>query len=414
MKANHSNAVREAKSHEELSDVVKGGRSVYGMYSEIFDRQIESVDRYLERGWQLPSVKWTKEFVQAGGSFDSCGSWGITPKHGIELDGLDIPAEFAGRMLALLGRADYDYHWMPSIYKGGFNPKKRSEYHACVSGIYRQGLAQKAKAGKRSTMRLGWMKEEEFVRYIFKTSTMVASSTKYYCFNGISLENDKDEDFLKNKEFLKNPVFAKWVSKRPSEGEIARRKDNFSNNGRTLGWENIPSRLRAAAIRANRSYCWSFNFSQHTTSVGTVLDLGDNILISYPRWDATSEARTYFGRKVGENLLATKIANMYFVWNPRDGFQKHMENPSLREAIRMWNNRSKKGYPRPLCLNEIRNDRTGTAGFCLTGTKTFLQHRMPFVYFLIRKYSNWNQIPEEIMSTVWDIDFKVFKGYPVP
>jgi hypothetical protein len=91
-----------------------------------------------------------------------------------------------------------------------------------------------------------------------------------------------------------------------------------------------------------------------------------------------------------------------------------MEASSLKEAVQMWNTRSKKGEPRPLTLNDVRNDRQGTSGFCLTGTKAFLENRMPHLYRLIKAYKNWQEVPAEIMSTVWDVDFDTFKGYPVP
>lgn len=361
----HANAVREAKSREELNSLYNGELSEYGMYSEIFDRSnTESVARYLNRGMDMPSVNWTKEFVQAGGTFDSCGSWGIHPQEGIKLEALGVPAEFAGEMLSLLGRADYDYTHLPSVYAEGVSPKTRAEFHACARGIERQVLVQAAQAQKKSTMRLGWMNGGQFARHIAKTSAVVAEAD-YHSFNGVSINSSIIDDDL----CLKNPVFANWVQKRPTEAEMSRR-------------------------------FW------HHTSVGPVRSLLNQRLLS--------NNKIVTGRKISSNLCAAKVANMWFVWNPEVGFQRHIENPSLKEAVRLWENRSKKGEPRPLSLNDVRNDISGTAGFCLAGTKAFLKERMPFVYSLIETYTSWNQIPAEITSTKWEVDFKVFKGYPIP
>lgn len=416
MKTSKSTAVREAKSRQELEDL-RNTRAEYGVYSEIFDRKNaegcpECVDRYIEREIQMPSVSWTREFVNAGGSFDSCGSWGISPSKGIELEFLNIPAEFCGRMLALLGRADYDYCRVADVYKEGIDPQKRAEFHACVGGIHRREQSKIARAGKRSLMRLGWMKDEEFVRYIMKTSSRIGRNSNYFCFNGIPFYDN--EKAFKNKEFLKNPMFAKWVSQRPVK-EIMDLRKSAKGVIPPTGWINdVPPCLMAVALRQRKEYFRGRAFTQ--TSEGEVFDCGDGkTLVLRNQYDYVGEtAKTIFGRQIKSNLSVAKIKNTWFIWRPENGFQKHMENADLKEGIRMWENRSQKGEPRPLCLNDVRNDVVGTAGFCLMGTKGFLQQKMPFVYRLIKEYQSWSQIPNDIMSTIWDVDFRIFNGYPIP
>lgn len=404
---NHSAAVREAKSREDL-----GTYSEYGMYSEIYDRKnsdgtSESVDRYLKRGMQLPSPKWTREFVQAGGGFDSCGSWGVSPEQAVKIEALSVPAEFAGKMLALLGRADYDYGFIVEVYNEGIVPQKRAEFHACVAGIRRQALAQKAKTEPKSTMRLGWMSEEKFSRHICLTSARIGDATSWWYFNGV----------LPSEEYLgKNIVFDRWDAKRPSKEEMELRRQYKCRVFRPVGWlEKVPPRLMAVAMRQKKSYFNGYSLPSSKTSVGHFLDCGDGetLIHSIEQYN-TAAYETVLGRKIRADLSVAKVAEMWFVWNSLVGFQNHMENASLKEAINMWENRNRRGESRPLCLNEVRNDRTGTAGFCLAGTKSFLQNRMPFVHNLVREYSSWSEVPDEIMSTVWDVDFKIFKGYPVP
>jgi hypothetical protein len=406
--------MREAKSREDL-----GNYSEYGMYSEIVDRKnsdgvSESVDRYLKRGMQLPSPRWTRSFVLSGGSFDSCGSWGITPARGIELETFGIPAEFAGKMLALLGRADYDFYHVVEVYNEGVVPQKRSEFHACVRGIERQTVSQSACAipGK-STMRLGWMSGGQFFGYIIKNSTRVGSGTSYNSFNGIYVFDYNGESATSYSD-ISNSIFQRWLAKRPSKNEMERRQHEKEPT-RPVGWlEKVPPRLMAVAVRQNKKYLNGYNLQHSRTSIGHVFDCGDGeTLIHSENYDNES-CKTVLGRKIRTDLSVAKVMGVWFVWNPLIGFQNHIESTSFKEAINMWENRSRRGEPRPLCLNEVRNDRNGTAGFCLVGTKAFLQNRMPFVYNLVSEYSSWSEIPDEIMSIKWDVEFRIFAGYPVP
>ncbi len=372
----HSTAVREAQSRELISSFFGGEEIGFGLYDLINDRSnYAPVSRYLrgESPLKIPSPFWTYIFVQSGGRFDSCGVWGIHPNTGVHLEGLGIPPEFAGRNFALLGRADFDFSHVAEVYNEGFDPQTRAEFHACVRGMERQIVAQKAWAIPKSTLRLGWMSEVEFYHYILETSARVVGEglTQRHSFNGVPMYGE-DEKFLSDERFLKNPVFANWVNTRSSRAEMSRRN-------------------------------WSH------TSVGKVRELsGGRLLLQREK-----KTEIFLGRKLG-NISVAKVAGVWFIWNPQNGFQTHMENPSLKEAVRLWENRSRRGEPRPLSLNDVRNDMSGTAGFCLAGTKSFLRDKMPFVYRLISQYASWEEIPAEILSTKWEVDWKVFQGYPVP
>jgi hypothetical protein len=407
---------REAKSREELNSYLNNCTE-HGEYSDIFDRGDLSVDRYLERGMQLPSIKWTREFVHSGGQFDSCGSWGIYPKTGIELEAQDVPADFAGKMLALIGRADYDYQGLLlSVHTEGIVPKTRAEFHSLVRGVRRQELARLAKTSPKSTMRLGWMTDKKFLFYMILTSTVVGEKTSYDSFNGMTFYDIEGEEYFSmgEQKFLENPIYKSWLNKRPTEEQMEFRRLSHEAVCMTHGIKKVPNRLLAAALRHNKSYVDRHNYESVNTSVGTIYDSGDgNTLVYIKKWD-NATAQTIIGRKLKNGLSTTKIENMWFVWDSTQGFRHHIENALLKEALNMWENRSRKGEPRPLTLNDVRNDMYGTAGFCLAGTKAFLQNRMPHVYHLVKKYSSWDQIPAEIMTIKWDIDFKIFKGYPIP
>lgn len=421
MKSNHANAVREAQSRESIVLFLEGeGR--FGLYDQIFDRSnYAPVSRYLkgELPLVMPSPDWTDFFVQKGGKFDSCGVWGIHPNTGVRLEGLEIPPEFAGKMFALLGRADYDFSYVAEVYNEGFDPQSRAEFHACVRGIQRQKIAQASWAKEKSTLRLGWMKDEEFLLHILSTSQRICEGTTYFSFNKIYMREDF-ETLLNNEKCLQNPVFANWVAKRPSEKEMSRRQQNKRKPSNRITLKKLPSHLVATAIRNDlNEYRDQFrNFSNVPTSVGNLYDVGNNILMSFSGyWGLPLEcqkAKNFTGRKIREDLAVVKIAGVWFVWNPENGFQSHMENPSLKEAVRLWENRSRRGEPRSLSLNDVRNDMSGTAGFCLAGTKSFLQDKMPFVYRLVSRYTSWDEIPADILSTKWEVDWGIFQGYPVP
>jgi len=371
---NFSNARREAQSRTEVQEYLRKNENEFGAYELIFDRgtKYAPVSRYLKREevLSMPSPAWTEAFVRAGGSFDSCGSWGIYPSDHYEK--LEISPEFAGEILALLGRADYDYTSLPDVFASGIRPKTRAEFHACVRGIERKHLAEKAGCPTKSLMRLGWMTEPEWTRFICRTSTRVVEGTSHNSFNGVW--GEFFQTLLSDEQCLKNPVFAGWVEKRPSGAEMSRRQLSHTSVGQLK-----------------------------QTKGGDLLRLEDE-----------KKFKSHKARKLTNQISVAKVAEMWFVWNPEVGFQRHMENASLREALQLWENRSKQGEPRPLSLNDVRNDHSGTAGFCLAGTKGFLQNRMPFVYRLISRYSSWEEIPAEIMSTQWEVDFKIFQGYPIP
>jgi len=108
-----------------------------------------------------------------------------------------------------------------------------------------------------------------------------------------------------------------------------------------------------------------------------------------------------------------KVGITWYVW--LGNFSNHIEGyGSLKSTIKMAEKRKKKDSL-ILDLNDVRNDRSGTAGFCLAGTKYFLQNKMPFVYRMVAQYNNWAEIPEDIMSIEWHLASKdIFTGYSSP
>lgn len=397
------------------------------------------------RGWlsryplaEMPTVRWALAFLKAGGSFDSCGSWGATPKQAQNLESAGVPGEFAGRMLALLGRADYDFHHVAEVYSEGFNPQKRSNFYACVRGIYRRKLAEKAGVPMKSTLTFGWMEEIKFLRYCLRNLKKI-SFADYKSVNGIPAimrgeyyryEWEPDVPLFEDKVCLQNPVFANWVKNRSDDDEICRRQERDKKRR-----EETPvfgSLLVAKKFAQKAEYdTWSKNatwgkwqFQAQRTSVGDVLFINSKLLLLIKTGyavlkngeessDLMELSRSTHSTRQVAGFSVCKIADTWFVW--REGFSRHIEGQGdLRSVINLAEKRRKRDSL-ILTLNDVRNDRAGTAGFCLAGIKNFLRDRMPFVYRMVAQYDYWADIPEEIMETEFHLASKnIFDGYSSP
>ena len=119
-------------------------------------------------------------------------------------------------------------------------------------------------------------------------------------------------------------------------------------------------------------------------------------------------------KNLATGVSVTQANGIYFAWETLRGFRHHVESRvSLKDAVnKLTSIRRVKGGI--LCLNDVRNDRTGTAGYCLVGVKAFAKHRMPFLYRQIEKYYTWDAIPSEIMETLHEPLPYVWEGYSNP
>ena len=123
------------------------------------------------------------------------------------------------------------------------------------------------------------------------------------------------------------------------------------------------------------------------------------------------ESKLIQARRVGQNWVA-KIGQNTFVWAA--SLADHVEAPTLKQALEILAKRQKKA-DYILSLNDVRNDRPGTAGYCLAGVKNFLSARMKWVYRLVKDFNSWAEIPAEIMATEWHLTGpQVFSGYQNP
>jgi len=383
--------------------------------------------------------EFTMAYVQAGGGFDAMGHWGITPQHLSELE----CQGWSHKEVALLAQ------FVPESlcrYEG-VNPKN---YKTLERGLKRaDALGKNGVEYSCSVWTLGSMPIEKFLKRLFK--------------NGIRLTRDYGLSLEINYLLVYRPYYeghhtvyggVNTALEAVSEGASGRRiydiekilPEKFlaycrkcsKRKGERVAVEQTPfifSSLKAAKIFAKKA---NFNVYNNTaelrgfslkgairTSYGTILQIHKQLLFavehsSHGFYDENNNwvNSKIFGRSThavrqvaGFNVC--KIKDTWFVWNLN--FSDHMEGSGdLKSVIERAEKRKKKDSL-ILELNDVRNDRSGTAGFCLAGTKSFLQNRVPFVYRIVAQYNSWAEIPEEIMSTEWHLASRdIFQGYPSP
>lgn len=156
-------------------------------------------------------------------------------------------------------------------------------------------------------------------------------------------------------------------------------------------------------------------YEGRTTSVGKLYHIYQNQLFLIRKENDGFEVQKNFSiRKVavtGYNVC--KVFDTWFVW--KKYFYNHIEGTGSLKSVLDRAERREKKNSLILTLNDVRNDVSGTAGFCLAGTKSFLYNKMRHVYNLIKDYDYWSSVPQDIMSLEWHLaDRRIFDGYQSP
>ncbi len=99
---------------------------------------------------------------------------------------------------------------------------------------------------------------------------------------------------------------------------------------------------------------------------------------------------------------------IYFLWEENSEFRFHFEGASIKDAYKKW--RDKELTSEEIIIRDgISFANVKNMGYCLAGTKAFLQRRAPFIFNLIKEYENkkyqWDTVPEDVMKLVF---------YPTP
>lgn len=369
-------------------------------------------------------------FIEAGGNLDAMGHHGESPEsirekeetgwslQEIALLGKGVPADLCG----VIGLDETNW----KVYKRGLN---RAE-----------ALNQNGIGISCSVWTLGRKSLSVFLKKLFskgfkisqrryastpegKNADMVINNYVYYRRAGIATTRGGTEYQIKEALIIEGIVSYEVGLLHPKLLEFCRqdvptRKEKNMNH--YSPFQRPVSKLfscpRAAKIffslvKMRRSFYFTAGkreFYPQIASVGRIAQIHADLLVSVK--DGNFQLHSI--RNVAGHSVC-KIADTWFIWN--GDFNHHFEGKgSLKSVIELAERRKKKNSP-ILTLNDIRNDRPGTAGFCLAGTKGFLEKRMPHLYRIVAGYSSWGEVPEDIATIEWHIaDLDIFSGYPNP
>lgn len=375
------------------------------------------------------SRSFIERYVRAGGSLDSQEVYGISPYYG------DYPRvlfsyftpEIIG-YLCSIERWDNIRYGLETVMEAGCDVHhgiSRSDFGRLVTGANRLIHLRRSGAKLLPVMSLGHMSETRFYRHLVKTWTRFDCNAVRDATWVQSLRYDEDENELP-KISLPEHHFFKWAEACEEKfQQKQRRRIRIFSSDLAVPYNPHLSSIKAANWRMS----WSkdqfdkyrearngkslvrnlFNVNSAHTTVGQVYYVSAATILRY-------KGRIVHTHSVGVYRTA-KIQNTCFLW--RGSFREHVEGDSLRDCLRKIQAQEKINARKGglvFCLNDVRNDVTGgVAHYCLAGTKEFLKNRMPHVYRLVKKYSSWNEIPEEILAIDWQLASRdIFNGYPQP
>ena len=378
-------------------------------------------------------------YEAAGGLYDSCGVWGHSPNELQSAFDRNLSPESLALICKLWGRTDFvsqvEFCQLHADY--GFTTEK--QYHALVYG--KQRVFQMREVGIEWT-KCYWsaLKIKNFPQFIAKNMSKFPVQIENYSrpiVNGIYeysnlreengflidsiAEVDNDDEYTAayevSYEIAKcSPTFIKYF--RDTMKHIARKRRNnlYRNGGYRQSYRNNNNLLTVKAflfsVMKNKSVNGAYysNMISFTTTEGRAYKIGETIIIVKGGWNDPKTSYLVNPRKIGAINVA-KVGKTVFAWV--EDFANHIEAPTVKESVaRLQKIQKRKGGT--LCLNDVRNDQAGTAGYCLAGTKDFARNRMPFLYRLIKNYSSWSEIPSDIMELEFTPLSYVWEGYRNP
>ena len=361
--------------------------------------------RYKKYGIKLPSEYWAHKYFSSGGSVDVNGIWGYTPHDLARFEEYSIDPEYLGELVKLHGRVDYDGELILDMIHLGLRPRTIQEFHRNARGIrWMRKLKQLGIQSNRGVIALGWMSQDQFVQFVGRR------------LNNCSLEA---VDFFLSYPFQDTSRFSRHAIKAIRDGEKSRKRHCLYVPSKDYVYATKDALIAHIVDRKTALRNWRGPFMHMRTSSTTIgqVTYGQDGGIDMSRqgylfrFNNEREVEMEIARRI-ENVWVVKIEGITFAWT--DSFKDHIEGTSVKDAIEKLQKRMKKASL-VLTLNDVRNDRTGTAGYCLTGVKDFARNRMPFLYRLIAPFQTWADVPVEIMDTEFSLANKdIFQGYRNP
>lgn len=402
-------------------------------------RYPNTVDNY---GNKLISREWIEEFLLLGGSIDGCAVWGIDPNASW------VEVQSPAAIVNLLN-LEHNHRWdnistaVRYVSQAGLiisDDINWASWKALALGQQRQHTCSLAGITTNLTvMQLGWMKNSKWEFFVAQNATKFPAKSKYnnieisygYLF-GVSLkgmeelyDSDKEEHYLSgfDDSQVTNPV---WLKAKRDYLKYQQRRTIYRQvaySTHVLHSEKVFAKIAKThyldlRIANHAKFRRMYNkINRSITTAGIILHSGNLV---YLQTETSVRNKFLKVRKVGLYNVASatyavqkgsfdvEYKKVVFAWT--DSFQNHAEGSSVKEAITKLEGRSRiKGLI--MSLNDIRNN----ANFCFAGTKQFLANRMRHVYELVKGFSSWNEVPEEIVNIQWELVSRdIFAGYPEP
>ena len=405
---------------------------------------IESQDE--EKGALKLSAEWLRAFTQAGGQCDSNswgGHYGVCPYRSTWAEQLD-PIQF-GRYVALSGRADGNFgqtYWELRDSDGDYI--MQFSFRDDVSYFLSQFIISETCDTK--TLARAW--RGALIRRIFQENN-ISHSTKSLLTLGHWSQQKVDGIVLSQAAPTSGEMLRKWTMQltdlntssvlsptlerqyKCAQKYIARTEYLNHEYEARVKAENKKREVQSASaylliqkFEGNKrlSNSWLRLPERSITSVGQIREFRDGSLSLYtldsrenPMRCMEVKFRTNFGYR-HFSAINGRGNTIHIAWLPSEGFERHMEsNISVADAMEKLKFRNGRKPSDGISLNHVRNDMRGTAGYCLAGTKQFLQARMPFLYQLIKKYQEWAEVPADIMATkYYPHSTSLFQGFRNP
>lgn len=405
----------------------------YSLYKADRIYQGFKIARYPQSALRTMTVpcEWIARYENAGGNYDSCGCWGFTLSAIQEFYDKGFNPESLGLIGKLWGRVDFtnaeEFCQLHTDY--GFTTEK--QYHALMAGKSR--VRQMELAGIEWT-KCYWsaLKIKNFSQWMaVRQTTFREHQFQYSASQNLLREEggffiETIAEYEDNDSYLPEHEIKYEVSKCSSvfcksfrdaikysvRYAVKCKTDEAGYANRSsYTFKSVKAFCYSAKTRKSVQTAYYGNHRAINTSAGSIYTVGTQlIVVPMKGYYPTGEFHFIKARNVA-GVNVAKVNDTVFAWT--ESFTEHIEAPTVKEAVtKLLKIKKVKGGT--LCLNDVRNDKSGTAGYCLAGTQSFARYRMPFLYRMIKDYNSWGEVPADIMELEFSPLPYVWEGYRNP
>ena len=366
--------------------------------------EIARFPRYL---WKHISLQFICDYERAGGKYDSFGVWGLSPESFARAFEMGLDPVLLAEGLKRFGRCDFPncnilkYAEFTAL---GYKIKSRKGLECLLEGEHRKMLMHDL--GIDFT-RCFWsaFKIKDFGKLLAQNAKRFPKEVKNRRYAEVL--------FWREERHEGNGIYLKILA------DFRKYQDRqYTKRGLYVATPSFASeKALVFHLRTGKMKDYNLPHTPHT-SLGHVYEVNGCLhrSASFRYRFNTERNDPYLSAPIHtkNGTSFAQLGGIFFVWKAADGFTRHIESTvSLRDAFTKLEKRTAKESG-ILSLNDVRNDRVGTAGFCISGVKAFAERRMPFLHRQLKPYSNWNDVPSDVMETPYEPLQSVYVGFPNP